>query len=223
MTTAASEALASRTENFWTALLAGSAWFGVLLQLYLVLVPGNEEIGFAGTVIRYFSYFTILTNLLAALVLTVPLVNPQASLAGVCRSGTLRTAVATYITVVAVVHATSLRGLIDLDGAGLLADTFLHVVTPVAYVVFWFMLVPKHGIAWETALGWLWFPAAYLGYVFLRGAVTGQYPYPFVDAALLGYGQAGFNSGVVAAAFLLTGLLFIAIDRAIARAMRALV
>lgn len=209
-----------KNERLASVLLGAAASFGVLLQLFLVLAPGNAVSGFFGTLIRYFSYFTVLTNLLAALVITIPLVSGSPRLVAFCRDSDLRTAVATYITVVAVVHAALLRGLVDLDGASLLADTFLHVITPIAYVVFWFLLTPKQGLAWGASLRWLWFPASYLAYVFLRGALGGVYPYPFIDVGRLGAVRAFWNAAAVGAAFLLAGLIFIAIDRAVARSMR---
>jgi hypothetical protein len=61
-------------------LVAGVAWFGVLLQLYLSLkssVANGKTI--AEGLIIYFGYFTILTNILVALVLTLPLVAPASS------------------------------------------------------------------------------------------------------------------------------------------------
>jgi hypothetical protein len=46
-------------------------WFALLLQLYLMLVQSPAgALAMVGTVITYFSFFTILTNFLVALVFT---------------------------------------------------------------------------------------------------------------------------------------------------------
>ena len=37
-------------------------------------------------------------------------------------------------------------------------------------------------------MGWLAYPGVYLVYVLARGAVSGEYPYPFMDVKVLGYG-----------------------------------
>lgn len=63
-------------------------------------------------------------------------------------------------------------------------------------------------MAW--AFAW---PVAWLLFTFVRGAITGWYPYPFLDAAELGTDAAVRNAGmVVVVAALLTGLLW-AVDR----------
>ena len=59
-------------------------WFALLLQLYLMLVqsPGGAR-AMVGTVITYFSFFTILTNLLVALVFTAVFSAARSWMAGV--------------------------------------------------------------------------------------------------------------------------------------------
>ena len=62
---------------------------------------------------------------------------------------------------------------------------------------------------------WLAFPGLFAAWTFLRGAVVHEYPYPFMDVNQLGYGQVLLNTGIVAALFLILGLIFVAIDRKI--------
>ena len=46
-----------------------------------------------------------------------------------------------------------------------------------------------HGpdLRWKDAVAWLAYPGVYLVYILARGAVSGLYPYPFVDVNVLGY------------------------------------
>ena len=60
-------------------------------------------------------------------------------------------------------------------------------------------------------------PIAWLAFTLIRGAFTGYYPYPFLDAGEQGYGWVTLNSVVIGLFFvaLATGALFA--DRAFAR------
>ena len=48
-------------------------WFAILLQLYLIIE--NRVLSLPGTIVQFFSYFTILTNILVALYFTVLLLK----------------------------------------------------------------------------------------------------------------------------------------------------
>src|SRR3984885_16065113 len=53
-------------------------WFALLLQLYLILAQSPAgALAMVGTVITYFSFFTILTNFLVALVFTATVLSPS--------------------------------------------------------------------------------------------------------------------------------------------------
>jgi hypothetical protein len=42
-------------------------------------------------------------------------------------------------------------------------------------------------LGWPKALRWLIFPAVWLGYTLVRGAIVDWYRYPFVNVAVKGY------------------------------------
>ncbi|MBK6825986.1 MAG: Pr6Pr family membrane protein [Chitinophagaceae bacterium] len=64
-------------------------------------------------------------------------------------------------------------------------------------------------------LSWLVFPAFYLTYTLIRGALVNWYPYPFVDAGNLGYVKVALNSLAVLAAILITGSVLLTINNPI--------
>jgi hypothetical protein len=56
-------------------------------------------------------------------------------------------------------------------------------------------------------------PLLYLLYALLRGALSGIYPYPFLDATRIGWTRVTLNAGAIAAAFILVSFLLVAFDR----------
>ena len=54
--------------------------------------------------------------------------------------------------------------------------------------------VRKAGLRWYDPLLWVIYPLFYLGFVLVRGKLTGFYPYPFIDAKTLGYAGVAANT-----------------------------
>ena len=65
--------------------------------------------------------------------------------------------------------------------------------------------------------GWLVYPLGYAVYSLIHGAVTGFYPYPFINVGELGYDKMFLNMGVLVLVFLGLGLALIGIDRRMGR------
>jgi hypothetical protein len=152
-------------------------------------------------------YFTVITNLGVALIMA-RVASEKLSL----RSSFLLGGMTLSIVLVGVVYMTLLRGLVELSGGALLADTLLHKVVPIATLLFWLLLVPKGGIRWRDPLLWMLYPVSYLIYAIGRGQLDGQYPYPFIDLARMGWDTALVNSAGIALGFLAGGLLMVAVD-----------
>ena len=64
---------------------------------------------------------------------------------------------------------------------------------PPLYVFDWIAFVPKQSLQYRQIIAWQIFPIAYAVVVMLRGALTGYYPYPFLDAGTYGYPQVAIN------------------------------
>jgi hypothetical protein len=120
---------------------------------------------------------------------------------------------AVYIAIVGIVYQLLLRHLWNPQGAQWVADTLLHSIIPVGYVLYWWLFAPRDELSWKNAIGWLVYPGAYLVYTLARGAVSGLYPYPFVDVNTLGYGGVLARAAVLMLVFLGMGLLIVAIAR----------
>ena len=120
------------------------AWFALALQLWLMMRL-RPETGFSAieVVIKFLSFFTILSNFIVALSLTVILLKPQSRLGVFFSKPANKAAVALYILVAGIVYNIILRSLWAPQGLQKIADELLHVVVPLLYVLYWFIFVPK--------------------------------------------------------------------------------
>ena len=72
---------------------------------------------------------------------------------------------------------------------------------------------PRPRIGWSTvALSLIW-PAVWLAYTFVHGALSGWYPYPFLNVAKIGYPAALANTVAVLGGAGVLVLLFKGLDR----------
>ena len=193
--------------NFATvAALVGWAALGLQLWLTVTLVLGQGR-GWGMALVIYFGFFTILSNLLATLVLSAWRIGPGFPGHGwLTRPVTLTTA-ASAITIVGLVYFFILRHTWQPEGAQFVADAMLHYVMPVFMVLFWAWAVPPRAVPWASAPWLLLYPLVYLVYVFARGELVSLYPYPFIDVLTIGYPAAMRNSaGLIVAYALVAGL-----------------
>ena len=189
-------------------------WLGLLLQLYLMIVqspPGAAAVGV--TIVDYLSFFTILSNLLVTLTLTFAGWMPNCKLGAFFSRSQVQAAVAVYIIIVGVIYTLLLRHLWNPQGAQKVADMLLHDFVPAVYASYWLIFAPKSGLRWKDAVTWLAYPGAYLIYLLLRGALSGKYPYPFIDVSQLGYLHTFLNAAGFLVIFLGLGLIVVAYAR----------
>lgn len=198
--------------------LALIAWAAIGLQYVIVLrTPGSP----LALTINFVSYFTILCNILIAVVVTAPLVAPRSPMGLWSMRASVRTGAALFIAVVCVTYHNLLHNLWpSLEGAQWLANITLHYVVPILYLIDWLVFVRHGDLTWSAALRWLAVPVLYAIWTLIHGAATGWYPYPFADVTALGYGGVLINLVAFVAAFLGLGLALIAIDRGIGRLLR---
>ena len=200
----------------WRAVFAVIGWLALAGQ-FVVFVEVWTFAGVLERLEKYFSYFTILTNILVALVLTLPLVG-GGSRAGVwSRSDSVRGAVTMYAVVVGVIYHLLLRATWQPQGLQIVTDTLLHTVMPLAMLVDWLAFTPKGQLRWIDAGKWLAFPLGFGAWSLLHGAIGGWYPYWFIDAGELGLGRTLLNLAGLLVFFGLIGLIVVAIDRTLGR------
>ncbi|MDX2269151.1 MAG: Pr6Pr family membrane protein [Bryobacter sp.] len=174
---------------------------GILGQYYFALERGLGQ-GKTGLEVtgNFFSYFTILTNLL---VVACPRF----------RSPGTHAALGVYIAVVGVVYHLLLSAQYHLEGWEWVADRILHYVVPPGYLLCWALFAPKEKLPFTIAARWLLFPGLYFAYSLMRGALVGWYPYSFANVNRLGFGPAVQNGLGVLIFFLVLSLIVIGLSR----------
>ncbi|MGW6446613.1 Pr6Pr family membrane protein [Lentzea sp. NPDC055074] len=151
-------------------------------EVYLVVVLGEKF-----RPADHFSYFTVLSNVFAAVVALLGVFGTV--------SAQIRGAAVLYMGTTGIVYWLLLRG-IDVQTPAY-ANWVLHTIVPILVVVEW-CLAPE-----RTRRAWLWlsFPLAYLVYTLVRGPIVGWYPYPFMDPRGNGYGEVLVNCLFVTVVF----------------------
>ena len=164
----------------------------LLVALTTQLVYGINRNGLS--VVNFFSYFTVLSNVAAMVVLAVRAFKPEISF----RSSfvAVNGAMTLYMAVTGLVYAVLLAPASADVGLTLgWVDSILHVIGPLAVVIDWLIIPPSHALGSTVLLKWMIFPSSYLVYSLSRGPLVEWYPYPFLDpGAVGGYrGVAGYT------------------------------
>ncbi len=187
-------------------LVAAQYWFSVLDATDGALLSRSLE---------FFSFFTILTNLLAAAALLAPAMAPRSALGRFLDRPGVRTAIAGYMIMVGAVYYLLLVGLSDRHGASLFIEHALHALTPPLFVVDWLLFADRRAVDWRVGLRGLVYPLTYLAWTLAHGAQSGWYPYPFLDVADLGYARVLVNAAGLVAVYIALEAALLAIGRAL--------
>ena len=175
------------------ARLAGAA-LGIAAMV-TALVQGN------GSLVNFFSYFTIESNILTAVVLGVGgLRDPRSE-----RWAYFRGAVTLYMVITGIVYAVLLAK-VDVQLQSAWTNATLHRILPLLLLADWVFFPPWPRIRPARALAWLAFPLAYFAYSLIRGPVADWYPYPFLDPR-----PDGYDHVVVSAVALAVGMAVLAL------------
>ena len=189
-------------------------WVALGVQLLLLRERAAENgLGAAAAVGTFLAYFTILTNIGAALSFTTRAVASTGALGRWFASPVVATGLVVSLTLVGVVYSLLLRAIWNPVGAQKFADVVMHDVMPVLLLADWFRHVPKGTLHWRDLPSWFVYPTLYLAYSMGRSTVSGWYPYPFLDLTLLSAGDVARNALIAALAVAVLGAAAIVIDR----------
>ncbi len=173
--------------------------------------------------LNLFSYYTIQSNLLVAVAMVFSirmLVKNQedSSFLVIFKSGAVL-----WILVTGIVYHFMLSGLVHFQGLTAFAVLALHYVTPLGLVANWLIFEKKGRYRYIFTLYWLSYPLLYLLGSWIRGWLTGFYPYWFLNPAQSypeGAGSVRTVLMIVAGLFLafyFIGLLIVFTDSMISR------
>jgi len=130
-------------------------------------------------VANYFSYFTTMSNALAAITLGIGAWYAFRSLVDPAWYNFALASVVTYVTTTGAVYNVALRSAsTDQDGW---ANEVLHVFAMVFLIGAWLVMPGKRVLRWNRVWPIAAFPACWLAYTMIRGSIVGWYPYTFLD------------------------------------------
>jgi hypothetical protein len=157
---------------------------------------------------NFFSYFTVGSNLFAAVVL----IAGGLALTAKGESATfamLRGAATLYLAITGIVFSLLLAGLEGVEFTAVPWDNIvLHYLMPLLIVIDWFVFPPGVRISFRRGLIWLVYPLAYVPYSLIRGHFEHWYPYPFLDPGPRGYtGVIQSSIGIAVVAIVLVYVL----------------
>lgn len=139
---------------------------------------------------RFVSFFTIQSNV-AALLASIAVVRGRPLESPLGRA--LRLAALIGMTVTCIVYIVVLSGDSTATGVDQVANLMLHYIGPPLFVATWVAVGPwlSLGVA-DIPRALIW-PAIWIAYTLIHGAITDWYPYPFIDVTTHGYGKVIVN------------------------------
>lgn len=194
-----------------------------LIVLFVILVVGIETHTYwlnqlrpwqpaspIGRIIFYYSFFTVLSNIMLALSCLILTFKPNCSnlLFNVIRLNGL---VGVLITMI--VYNLMLRG-IHRPPTVLLqfANESLHVVIPLLGLISWLIYGPFYRMQLKVIVCAFLTLLTYGVYIFMRGYYTNLYPYPFINVNRVGYENAFIAVIAIAVLFVCLVLLLKAVE-----------
>ena len=196
-------------ERAYLVVAAILAWAGLIIQLIAIL----PDYSIAGAIWKLLSYLTIITNLAVASFFTMRLLRPDNSHQRFINSPSLAGWVTANITFVGIAFAALLARLYHPEGLNLVANDLLHYVTPALGLAYWFIFLRSGRLQWTDPLKWSIYALVYGAYALIRGAITGYYPYPFLDLPTVGAAYVAAHIVGLYIVFCVLGWLFVYIDR----------
>jgi hypothetical protein len=202
--------------RIWHGAIAALVLLGLVIQVVIALrvharppsvAPGQlSGATLTGRLLRVASFFTIQSNIIAAITSTQLARNPG-------RDGrvwrVVRLDALLGITVTGIVYSTVLARIHEPRGwEQVSSNAIFHYLVPIMMVLGWLAFGPRPRIAARVVWCALLWPVLWFGYTLVHGAIDGWYPYPFVDVTTHGYARALLNALLVTAVLGAVGGLF---------------
>ncbi len=159
---------------------------------------------------RFVSYFTIQSNFVALLAsVAVVRGRPLDSTWG----RALRLAALVGMTVTCIVYIVVLSGDSTNTGMAQLTNLMLHYIGPPLFILAWIWLGPWLSLNLADIPRALIWPAAWIAFTLVHGAITDWYPYPFIDVAVKGYVDVFVSIGFITLFALALAAAYVGISR----------
>lgn len=201
------------------ALIALLGWVALAIEFdRSVSLSLSKGRGWGEALFLYFRFFTILTNIGVATLMSVTAMRLAAGRSApptrVFNAGLI------YILVTSVTYEWLLRSQWHPRGLQFYTDIVIHDVVPALTLLFWLAFAPRDNARWRDALWMLAYPAAFFAATLLAGALGQDYPYDFLDVDKLGYARVFVTGVIFVAVFYVLGLATTALSRSWAGTQR---
>jgi len=203
----------STTEKSWRIIAFLFSGIVLITQFILMMQGAAKNGEVLIRLVRFFSFMTILTNIIVALAYVLPLVAPSSKAGKLFATPNTQSAVCMFIVMVCLGYHFMLSKLYTLVGLQYYVDRGLHYVVPIAYVLFYLIFVKKGTLVYRNIYKWLMFPFVYLVYVLIRGLITNDYPYPFLNFSKHEASKVFISIAVLFAGYIMMSLLIVLFDR----------
>lgn len=207
----------SNTEKIYRVIAFLFSGIVLITQFVLMMQGAAENAEVFIRLIRFFSFMTILTNIIVALTYILPLVASSSKAGKLFAAPNAQSAVCMFIVMVCLGYHFMLSKMYTLTGLQYYADRGLHYVVPVVYVLFYLIFVKKGTLVYRNIYKWLMFPFSYLLYVLIRGLITDDYPYPFLNFSKHEASKVFTAIGFLFAGYIIMSLLIVLFDRSVAK------
>jgi hypothetical protein len=200
--------MSNMPRNRINTLIGGRLFFGGL-ALAAIGKQLSIQINNNYSIVNFFSYFTNLSNIFAAVMLIVGAVYLIGHREPTVTEELIRGSSVVSMALVGIVFSLLLR---DVDLGHLLpwVNIVLHYIMPVVVVADWLYQPPTSKLVLKQAAYWLIFPFSYLSYSIIYGLSRHFYAYPFFNPDKVGgYGGVVFYCLAIMTMFFILGWLLI--------------
>ena len=159
-------------------LMAAAVVAAIITQLSNTIRIGNS-------VVNFFSFFTIQSNIIGVVAITIAALAGPRARSSVWLSQ-LRGAATLYMAITGMIFSLLLSGA-DVQTPIPWVNSTLHYVFPLFIVIDWLVDRSVRPLSFKQGLIFLSYPVAYGAYSLIRGPIVDWYPYPFLDPRTNGY------------------------------------
>lgn len=203
--------LSSNTVLIYRILFAGLSWFTFIASIVIYGL-------FYGPFFEWFNSFkafTIQTNFLVTIWLTLAILWHKKPETLEKITGLLKGALTVYITITFIFYAILLAPFFPPPtGWAAFTNLVFHYITPIAFIVDWILTENKLRYKWKYLPYWSFiYPVCYLAFIFIHGALTGSFIYYFFDINALGILMVAIFVLIIITTGIVLGCVYIAINR----------
>lgn len=184
--------------------IAVIAFTALAVQTYLNLA---DALSLLHCVWKMMTFFTILTNLAVALVMTRAVIRnklPSPRISG---------ALTVWMIVVGTVGHGFMHKEMPAEPIEVWVDYGLHTIVPIMTIAWWVVRARKDGLTLVHVGLWTLYPSLYMIYAATRGAAEESYPYFFIDPNVSSNQTIALWLAALTVLFLVVGLALVALSR----------